>query len=439
MKIGRIICAFGLIVLCVFGWASVLLGKVSDQNLYEEHSQQALQYEQAGLYQKAIQSYEEVLRVREEEEVRRAMIDCYAAAYAEGVLERGDYEDALEEACAAQPNQAFYWEQLLELLYNSNNFRVAEKTVKELARTQASSEKLSDLVIKIKYAYKSSRSTYQQPIRNEVGYTTVSNTEEWGVIAPDGTRIYDCVYRYVTPYSADSVAAFYMEDYARLLDGDKVVQAKLPLEYAQSRAYGDGLIPVYRDGNWEYMICETGSFLPGSYEEASSFQNGMAAVKKNGNWYFVDTSGAAVNEVRYKDVKLFDSGAYLCDEIMVASDGSYSMYKSNGEKANNFSADDMDLYLGGYVAYRDASGLWGYADKKGNIVIEPRFKQAKSFSGGLAAIYDGTAWGFINTAGDCVIDCQFLDAGYFTDEGVCFVSSSTDEYHMISLRFPGGE
>lgn len=86
-----------------------------------------------------------------------------------------------------------------------------------------------------------------------------------------------------------------------------------------------------------------------------------------------------------------------------------------------------------FVASQD--GKWGFIDDEGEIVIKPVFQEAKSFSNGLAAVYDGEKWGFINKDGDLVIDYQFRDVDYFTEDGICFVSTYEDLYYMITLRF----
>ena len=74
-------------------------------------------------------------------------------------------------------------------------------------------------------------------------------------------------------------------------------------------------------------------------------------------------------------------------------------------------------------------------DADGKTVIEPQFAEAKSFSDGLAAVSDGTHWGYIDHQGRLVIDYQFLEADYFTEDGVAFVRSLNDLYYMIKLRF----
>jgi hypothetical protein len=53
----------------------------------------------------------------------------------------------------------------------------------------------------------------------------------------------------------------------------------------------------------------------------------------------------------------------------------------------------------------------------------------------LAAVKMNGKWGFINKEGRTVIDYQFVDADYFTSEGLCFVSFVKDEYCQINLKF----
>ena len=44
-------------------------------------------------------------------------------------------------------------------------------------------------------------------------------------------------------------------------------------------------------------------------------------------------------------------------------------------------------------------------------------------------------WGFINESGELVIDYNYSDGGYFTNNGVCFVGLSDEQMYMITLRF----
>lgn len=59
-------------------------------------------------------------------------------------------------------------------------------------------------------------------------------------------------------------------------------------------------------------------------------------------------------------------------------------------------------------------GSWGYIDRSGDYVIQPRFEWAEPFSEGLAAVKYKGCYGFIDRSGAFVIDPQFLVARYFS-------------------------
>ncbi|MBU4447092.1 MAG: WG repeat-containing protein, partial [Proteobacteria bacterium] len=44
----------------------------------------------------------------------------------------------------------------------------------------------------------------------------------------------------------------------------------------------------------------------------------------------------------------------------------------------------------------------GYVDRKGNLVIQPRFLNARNFSEGLAAVEVCSGWGYIDRSGKLV-------------------------------------
>ncbi len=59
--------------------------------------------------------------------------------------------------------------------------------------------------------------------------------------------------------------------------------------------------------------------------------------------------------------------------------------------------------------------LWGYIDKTGNFIIDPKFHDAWDFHEGLAAVKVEWARGYIDKTGNYVIEPQFQYAGPFTD------------------------
>ena len=59
--------------------------------------------------------------------------------------------------------------------------------------------------------------------------------------------------------------------------------------------------------------------------------------------------------------------------------------------------------------------LYGFSDKSGTPVVPPKYGLVKPFSEGLAPVYVGGAWGFINAEGNMKIEPHFSDADSFSD------------------------
>ncbi len=172
---------------------------------------------------------------------------------------------------------------------------------------------------------------------------------------------------------------------------------------------------------------------------ASVFTDGVAAVKVNDSWSLINEQGKDVSKTKFTDIKLFDSGEFLYDGLMLAAvKGEYGIYDQEGKKEATIKGKDVDLYLGEYIAFKDSSGKWGFVNEKGNVVIKPSFSEAKSFSCGVAAVKKNDKWGFINKDGELVVDYQFVDVNYFNEKGINLVSLVKGEYFPIEFRFNEG-
>jgi len=68
-------------------------------------------------------------------------------------------------------------------------------------------------------------------------------------------------------------------------------------------------------------------------------------------------------------------------------------------------------------------GKWGFIDATGQFVIQPTYDNVGSFSEGLAAVCSGKEWGYIDRKGTIVIKPAFAQAGLFS-EGLAVVWNS---------------
>jgi hypothetical protein len=74
--------------------------------------------------------------------------------------------------------------------------------------------------------------------------------------------------------------------------------------------------------------------------------------------------------------------------------------------------NEGDFFEG--LAKVEVGGNWGYIDEKGRYAITPVFQDAGDFHEGLAPVQVNRTWGFVDRAGKVVISPQFQGAGRFS-------------------------
>jgi hypothetical protein len=79
----------------------------------------------------------------------------------------------------------------------------------------------------------------------------------------------------------------------------------------------------------------------------------------------------------------------------------------------------------------EKTGLWGFMNQSGEIVIPCQWKMASKFREGLAKIVDGNnRCGFIDKTGKLVLPCQWKNALWFS-EGLAGVQDDNEKWGFI--------
>lgn len=173
--------------------------------------------------------------------------------------------------------------------------------------------------------------------------------------------------------------------------------------------------------------------IAGGFEAASSMNEGIGAVYVDGNWKLLDSEGKQIGK-EYKDIVInVRDVAYQNERTWVSDDGeNYYMVDAAGERIGK---ETVDASKGFTVPEAPAAvardGKWGFMDNQGNMVIEPKYEDARSFCNGYAAVKQGGLWGFINAQGDMALEPQFEDVRDFSD-GSVFVKRQED-FELLKL------
>jgi hypothetical protein len=157
-------------------------------------------------------------------------------------------------------------------------------------------------------------------------------------------------------------------------------------------------------------------------------------MNEDSRWGFIDMSGEVVIPFEYESAFNFSNG-YA--RVWLPDDGTLLYINTKGEIV-----DPPLLNSGDLVMFFDAdSMLWGYKNESDEIVIPAQFGDARDFSEGLAAVFNGAnnqdntgRWGHIDMSGEVVIPFMYVRGGDFND-GVATVVYFNTETNQRSYGF----
>ncbi len=238
-----------------------------------------------------------------------------------------------------------------------------------------------------------------------------------------------------------------------------------PSSPSKDRAYRDielaakELKPFQNDDKWGYAILPAVDSLvvpiPFEYLEAYEFSNGLAAVRSKPctdkcTYYYIDKGNQRAFAEEFNYAGNFEHGYAVvgignCEEdscmyglidkrgkfliapeyeeineptedfYLVAKDGKYGFLNKKGEVVISLKYTDALPFSQG-VAAVGIDGNWFFVDKTGKQAFYNRFQNVSSFSDSLcAATPDGIGWGYIDMAGNYVIQPLYETAEDFVN------------------------
>ncbi len=204
-------------------------------------------------------------------------------------------------------------------------------------------------------------------------------------------------------------------------------------------SFFDGLARVKdEDGKWGYINSKGELAIPCTFDDAEPFKDGLALVSKNEKKAaggsetqhgFINKAGETI--IKFEAGKIYTSSS---EGLIAFSDDKehkqWGFINHDGEKIIKPSEKfaEVSPFYQGYATFSDGS-LCGIMDKKGEIIIRPKYKFA-TYADGLVMINDASTsddknkYGFINLEGEKVVDPDYESAHQFHSD-YAFVKRST--------------
>ncbi len=436
MKGSKIAVVTVLAIFILFGWITAFKNfNAEDNSEYNKHIEMAKKYDSRGLYQKAIAEYKAAIDIVNNEEDYSLMFESYSKRYKEDKDIYYDYLDDAKQAVKVYEDNVEYISTLVNLYIEENDYKSAYNQLLKSLDNGITDKKIQKLYLEVKYAYEIGWNTYTDFRPLSKGYYAVNVDENnWGYTNKDGSSTDFINLKFAGPVGEADVFVISDGERSKLIDMQGVVQGYLDFVPTDTGFYSQELIPIHNGKTYSYYN-SLGDKEFGEYQFASTFTDEKAAVKQDNKWFFIDSKGKKTSKKDFADIILNQEQKYILDGVMLAKEkNEYKIYNADEETISKFSCLSIDILTeDGLIAY-SKNGKWGFVDIEGNVVIEPKYQEAKSFSNGLGAVYNGDKWGFINKEGTLVIGYNFLDVDYFNDKGCCIVKTEEDKWQLLSLN-----
>jgi hypothetical protein len=235
---------------------------------------------------------------------------------------------------------------------------------------------------------------------------------------------------------------------------DKTGNVAIPAKYPYVGDFHEG-VALFRNGpgkastRFGFLDRSGREAIPAVFHSAQRFSGGLAAARVGSLWGYIEPSGVFKITPRFEATRLGPKGP-RDTEIGSFSQGLAFVWGGNGygfiDKIGNFvtrnNLEEADDFREGRARIRlTQQKRFGYIDLSGAVAIEPRFPSASAyFSEGLASVrgreskpdysrgpasvkFDQMApYGFIDREGNMVIEPRFFNTHSF-QAGLCLVQT----------------
>jgi hypothetical protein len=181
------------------------------------------------------------------------------------------------------------------------------------------------------------------------------------------------------------------------------------------------IIYVVENGKWGFVNYD-GKVTIKPYYDFMDYNNGYCIVEINGKYGVVDQNGNVIIPIQYLKDAIMN---FQYGQLILKISNKLWIWNSNEKNkiTNRVETQEINQYYKEQLALINENGKYGFINRKGNIVIQPKYDLARPFVTGLAAVKVRHQWGFINYDGKIVIPIRYNSVTDF-DRGIAIIEKN---------------
>lgn len=412
------------------GWYNMIDSVQGDQKKHAEYIRQADDYLKRDIIVDALEKYNQALEIEDTLAVRMKIEKVY--------LESGQEDEA--ETYAETIMQKYHgdsqiYECMMEYYIQNEMYPESFLIYDKAAAAGAMSAKLKELKSSIQYQYMIQMDGYTEVSSFVNGVCAVAADGDKGYVTESGSKLVFDDYEDITDFMGEFAFVKVKASEGKkaeweMIDSSGNKRRVLPEDVdpdgIQSVGnFSGGVYPIEtKQGSYSYYK-ENGALWKDGFSFAGTFWDGYLVVLDGTGYHFMNNKGEQSGG-SFEKIAMDELSVGMRQKRFFGMNGNaYQMYTDSGKAVGSGSWQDAVPFseTGKYAAVEN-DGKWGFVDTKGNMVIEPQYEAARSFSYGFAAVKSNGKWGFIDTKGKMCIDPVFDEAKDMNSKGNVFIKQN---------------
>ncbi|MFN8575629.1 MAG: WG repeat-containing protein [Candidatus Sericytochromatia bacterium] len=233
----------------------------------------------------------------------------------------------------------------------------------------------------------------------------IENNYKYGFMDRNGRVIKNPIFDSLSNF-VNGLASFVLNKKLGIIDKKGKILV-YPIKADLIEEFYNGLAKVKLNGKWGFINSSGNIIIKPQYDNIFNFKDGLAKVHKIENNVlkvgFINKKGDLVKPFRLASNCEIEEQTISKKYIHKKLNNNYIFYDENGNSHTTNKFNYVECFNENFAKV-SLIGKWGFIDKKGSIVIKPKYDWVKLFKYGLNIVSDEESIKIINNKGEIVAD-----------------------------------